>query len=406
MKETIEPLSAFLKSLAIPGCKTAEKAYGAKGWTVHHNTDIFGRTAVHDSGDVGFFPLGGSWMCLVLWEHYEFTSDKIFLEDTVYPLLMDSVRFLLDILIEDKSGRLVTVPSNSPENSFWFIDEKGDKVNMCLTYASTMDMEIVRAVFVKTIEAAKILGDDDEFILELEKALDRLPPIKISGRYGTIQEWIEDYEETEPGHRHISHLFGVYPGDTVNISNPDLFEAAKRTINRRLEYGGAATGWSRAWTINFFARFKDGDMALDNIKALLQLSTADNLFDMHPPFQIDGNFGGTAGIAEMLIQSHEGGLGKRVINILPALPAEWSRGRITGLVARGNFVVDIIWDENKAEKISITSKSGGICRISYKGIENWTIISEKEEMVSKLTSTIDLLAFETNIGTEYILSRI
>jgi alpha-L-fucosidase 2 len=404
LKETVEPLGIFLKSLSIPGERTAKKSYGARGWTVHHNTDIFGRTAVHDSGDVGFFPLGGPWMSLSLWEHYEFTRDRRYLEESIYPLLKGSARFLLDFLIEARNGYLVTAPSNSPENSFYYTDEKGNKVHMLLTYASTMDMEIVRAVFERTAEASRILGKDNEFAVEIEKALNRLPPLKISERYGIIQEWIEDYEETEPGHRHISQLYGVYPGDSINSANPDLFEAAKRTITRRLEYGGAATGWSRAWTINFFARFKDGEKALENVMALLQLSTAGNLFDMHPPFQIDGNFGGTAGIAEMLVQSHEGGFGNRIINILPALPGEWTRGKITGLVARGNFVVDIQWNENKAEKVVITSNAGGICSVAYKGIENWIITASGKE-VAILESLENLIKFDTITGEKYLLSN-
>jgi alpha-L-fucosidase 2 len=207
---------------------------------------------------------------------------------------------------------------------------------------------------------------DNEFSNKLEKTLKRLPPYKISERYGTLCEWIKDYEETEPFHRHISHMFGLYPGDEFNETKPEIYEASKKTIERRLSHGGGATGWSRAWIINFYARLKDGNNAWENLKMLLKKSTAYNMFDMHPPFQIDGNFGGTSGITEMLIQSHLGTYNERIIDILPALPDEWHTGFIQGLKARGNFEVDIAWNDNKPTKVIITSLLDNTLRLKMK----------------------------------------
>jgi alpha-L-fucosidase 2 len=204
---------------------------------------------------------------------------------------------------------------------------------------------------------------DREFAAELEHILTRIPKLQVGERYGTIREWIEDFEEVEPQHRHISHLFGLYPSDQINESDPEIFEAAKRTIARRLAYGGGATGWSRAWIINFYARLKDGENAAEHLRQLMVRSTVDNLFDMHPPFQIDGNFGGSAGVAEMLLQSHLGSFDQRIISILPALPSAWKSGSFKGLCARGNFYLDAQWSDGKVTKVTVHAVSGGDCRI-------------------------------------------
>lgn len=404
LPETMQPLTNFLQSLQKPGRETARKMYGADGWTVHHNTDIFGRTGVHDSIRDGMFPMGGPWMTLPLWEHYEFNYNRQYLEKEAYPLMKGSAQFVLDFLIEDEQGRLVTAPSYSPENSFKMPDTGQP---MRLTYAPTMDIQIIHALFERVIAASKILGVDSEFRNEVESALKRLPPMQISERYGTIQEWIEDYEEVDPGHRHVSHLFALYPGDQITEEKtPELYEAARRTIERRLSHGGAGTGWSRAWTINFFARFKDGEEAYHHVLELLRKSTADNLFDLHPPFQIDGNFGGTAGIAEMLLQSHEGEIGNRIISILPALPSAWAEGSFSGLRARGGFELDVKWKDGRATEIKIKSYAGNKARISYPHISGSKITTKNGKPIPYKKINDHLIEFETRKGETYILTEL
>ena len=268
---------------------------------------------------------------------------------------------MLDFLTE-KDSVLLTAPSNSPENWFYY-DDGGEQKKSMFTCGAAMDAQIIRELFLKTVFACALLGGDDELAGSLKTALKKLPPLRVSGRYGTVCEWIKDYEECEPGHRHISHLFGLYPGETINESDPEIFDAAKKTIQRRLSHGGAATGWSRAWVINFYARLKNGFSAGEHLKQLLKLSTAENLFDMHPPFQIDGNFGAVAGITEMLIQSHEGSPAQRVTELLPALPPKWKKGRVKGLKARGGFVFDIFWENSVPYKVCATAENGGALRI-------------------------------------------
>ena len=363
MHHTVEPLVHFMKMVSRFGEKTAREMYHAGGWVIHHTTDIYGRTGVHDSSECGFFPMAGPWMCMNLWDHYEYTEDRAYLENTLYPILKGACQFLKDYLVEDRQGRLVTNPSNSPENRFYYIDRNGQKKCNMFTYGATIDFEIIYAVFNRMIYATKLLGIDQDFAAELEQILTRIPKLKVGQRYGTIQEWIEDFEEVEPHHRHISHLFGLHPSDQINESDPEIFEAAKRTIARRLAHGGGQTGWSRAWIINFYARLLDGDSAGEHLRQLMRQSTVDNLFDMHPPFQIDGNFGGSSGVAEMLLQSHLGTFGERVIAILPALPSAWKTGSFKGLCARGNFYVDADWDNGKVTGVTVHAPAGGLCRI-------------------------------------------
>lgn len=403
LSETVNPLSKFLEALQVPGGVTAKKMYGAEGWTVHHLTDVFGRTGVHDGIEWGMFPMGGPWMALPLWEHYEFNADKQYLKQVAYPIMKGSAEFVLDFLVEDNQGRLVTAPSYSPENSFRL---PGGGTSQ-LTYAPTMDIEIIHALFTRVISASEILGIDKEFKAKVEAALEKLPPLQISKRYGTIQEWIEDYEEAEPGHRHVSHLFALHPGDQITADKtPELYEAAKKTIERRLSNGGAGTGWSRAWTINFFARFKDGDKAYENVVELLRQSTASNLFDLHPPFQIDGNFGGTAGIAEMLVQSHEGEIGDRTIGILPALPYAWAEGSFDGLRARGDFELGVNWEAWRANEIMIKSLAGNKARISYPHINGAKIVTKEGKAVQYTVINDNLIEFDTDKNTSYIISNI
>jgi alpha-L-fucosidase 2 len=397
LSETKLPLIELFDRIREPGRVTASDMYGARGWTMHHLTDIFGRTGLMDAIMWGTFPLGGAWMCLPLWRYYEYNRDEEFLTERIYPIMKEASEFVLDFLIEDDQKWLVTAPSYSPENSFVFTPPDGtEALDMRLTYASTMDVQIITELFNTCIAAGETVGEDPVFINRLRETLARLPEVKI-GKDGTIREWIEDYEEIEPGHRHISHLFGLHPGTQISPDNPDLFEAAWKTIERRLEHGGAHTGWSRAWIINLYARLFEGEEAYKHLLELFRQSTLKNLFDTHPPFQIDGNFGGAAGIAEMLLQSHRG-----VINILPALPADWREGHIIGLRARGNFEVDIFWENAGLTKLEVRSGSGLPLRIRYGAneIETSTQRGEMYRYDSEL-NIIDVVCTENHFRNNY-----
>ncbi len=367
LSETTRPLSLFMKNLSEKGKVTASKFLETDGWTAHHCTNAFGRTTAGGSNkssqvNNGYcFPLGGAWMSLSLWQHYEFVQDKTYLKDIVYPVVSGAARFILDFLSENENGELVTAPSYSPENKY--VDPKsGEK--LVNTVAASIDIQLIRDVFKACLESEKILKQETELTELITDALKKLPEIKI-GKDGTIQEWYEDYEEVEPGHRHISHLYSLYPSNQINPNTPELFEAAKKTLEKRLSSGGGQTGWSRAWMINFYARLLNGDESYKHISKLLETQVSPNLFDLiyskSSVFQIDGNLGATAGIAEMLVQSQE----ENIVRVLPALPRQWKEGYIKGLKARGGLLLDIYWSNNQLDKVIIKSDFDNKFKLIY-----------------------------------------
>lgn len=362
LSETVDPLFAYMEKIAQFGADTAKRLYFADGWVMHHTSDIFGRTGIHDGIQWGVFPMAGPWMCLNLWEHYEYTGDRAYLKK-LYPVMRGAAQFVADFLVEDDRGYLVTNPSTSPENRYFYMDKDGNKQSSMFTHGSTIDFQIIYALLTRMICACKLLDREPAFAEKLQEILERLPPLRISQRYGTVCEWIEDYEETEPEHRHISHMFGLYPSDQISEQTPELFEAAKKTVARRLQYGGGATGWSRAWIVNFYARLKNGEESLRHLSHLVNECTAQNLFDMHPPFQIDGNFGGIAGITEMLLQSHLGEPENRILELLPALPDAWEGGQVRGLRARGGFTVDMTWKNGRIITLTVQADQNGELRL-------------------------------------------
>jgi alpha-L-fucosidase 2 len=406
LSELFFPLDEFIKNVSVTGTETAKSYYHANGWVLHHNSDIWAMT--NPVGDFGKgdpmwanWYMGANWLSRHLWEHYEYTGDKEYLKK-VYPIIKGAAEFSLDWLQKNKDGYLVTMPSTSPENKYFYDGKKQGTV----TTASAMDIGIIKDLFENTVEASKVLGTDLEFRQKVNKASDQLLPFQI-GNKGQLLEWYKDFEEEDPHHRHTSHLYALHPANLIApLKTPDLAAAAKKTLELR---GDDGTGWSLAWKVNMWARLLDGNHAYRLFKNQLRLTKENNteysrhggcypnLFDAHPPFQIDGNFAGTAGVIEMLMQSQN-----KEIHLLPALPDSWTDGAIKGITAKGNFTVDIKWNDGKMSQAKIVSNKGGICAVRA----GEPFVIEKLKIKSEKSSIGYTVVFETKKGTSYTIKPV
>lgn len=365
-----EPLLEMIKELSVAGRETAKTYYNARGWVVHHNTDLWRNTTPINTSNHGIWVTGAAWLCQHLWEHYLFTQDREFLQKTAYPIMKEASAFFVDFLVKDpKTGWLISAPSNSPENGG-------------LVAGPTMDHQIIRGLLKSCIAASEVLKTDEAWRKTLQTTYAQIAPNQI-GKYGQLQEWLEDKDDTTNKHRHVSHLWGLHPGNEINWDEtPELTKAARQSLLYR---GDEGTGWSLAWKINFWARFKDGEHAQKMVKMLLRPASGAggsyaNLFDAHPPFQIDGNFGGSAGIVEMLLQSHT-----KYIDLLPALPSDLPTGMVRGIRVRGGFELDFSWAQGKLTYLKITSIAGNPCTLRYAG--------KVRELVIQKGQTIELKEF-------------
>jgi len=405
LSEMHKPLLDFIGELSLTGAGVAKDYYHANGWVTHHNTDIW--AMANPVGDFGHgdpkwanWPMGGSWLTRHLWEHYLFTGDKKFLKKTAYPLMKGAAHFLFSWLVSDGRGHLVTAPSMSPENDFIYDSGKVSDVSV----STTMDMGIIRDLFDNLVEASRILGVDPKFRDSLLATKSKLIPYQI-GSKGQLQEWFKDFESPDPHHRHVSHLYSVYPAHEISLAQtPELAGAAKKSLELR---GDAGTGWSLAWKVSLWARLQDGNHAYKLYRKLLTLADPSggneaggiysNMFDACPPFQIDGNFGGPAGVAEMLLQSQDGNL-----HLLPAVPDVWSNGEVKGLVGRGGYVVDMTWKNGRLFHASIFSRLGGVCKI----LTNTPVVNVAKSIISTKVKDGYELTFNTKAGSHYVLADI